>query len=93
MKWIPALVSDSGFSLERNDMVNASTQSHKTPVIPKHAHKTSIIPKHTHKEVPSKYTSAITHEEEKVALVIVLTSALGIWYSLSLMRGTRRGDP
>ena len=34
------LVSDSGFSLERNDMVNTSVPE-------KTSHKTSIIPKHT----------------------------------------------
>ena len=56
------LVSDSGFSLERNDMVNTSApekSSHKTPIVPKHTH----MPKAAHKEVlPSpKHTSAIAH--------------------------------
>ena len=75
------LVSDSGFSLARNDMVNTSApekMSHKTPIILKHTH----MPKATHKEVlPSpRHTSIITHEEEWIALVLVLTRAFGIWY-------------
>ena len=52
------IVSDSGFSLGKNDMVNISVPQ-------KSSHKTSIIP-------------AITHEEEKVALVLVLASGFGI---------------
>ena len=58
-------VSDSGFSLGRNDMVNTSAPE-------KASHKTPIIPKYTHKEVlPSpKHTSAITHKEERL-----------LWYS------------
>ena len=73
------LVSDNGFSLGRDDTVNASVpknSSHRAPIIPKHAHKTSII--HAHKEVPSKHNSAITHEEKKIILVFVLTGAFGI---------------
>ena len=78
------LVSNSGFSLGRNDMVSASAPektSHKTHIILKHAYKTSIIPKHAHKEVPSKHTSAIMNEDEKITLVLVLTGAFGIWYA------------
>ena len=52
------IVSDSGFSLGKNDMVNISVPQ-------KSSHKTSIIP-------------AITHEEEKVALVLFLASGFGI---------------
>ena len=70
------LVSDSGFSLGKNDMVNTSPPE-------KSSHKTSIVLKHPHKKfLPSpKHTSAITHEEEKVTLVLILTSAFGIWYA------------
>ena len=74
------LVSDSGFSLGKNDMVNTSVPE-------KSSHKTFIIPKHTpmqkvaHKEVPSKHISAIIHEEKKIALVLFLTSAFGISYA------------
>ena len=67
------LVTDSGFSLGKNDMVNTSVpemSSHKTSIAPKHA---SML-KAVHKEVQSKHTSAIMHEEERVALVFVLTS-------------------
>ena len=81
------LVSDGTFSLGRNDMVNTSVpkkSSHRAPIM--HVHKTSIV--HTHKEVPSKHTSAITHEEEKVALVLVLNIIRNMM-RLLLMRGTR----
>ena len=76
------LVSDGTFSLGKNNMVNTSApekSSHKASIIPKHAHKTSIV--HAHKEVPSKHTSAIMYEEEKIALVLILTSAFGMWYA------------
>ena len=68
-------MSDSGFGLGINDMVNASVPSS----VPKQAHKTSIV--HCHKEVPSKHTSAITHKEEKITLVLVVTSAFGMWHA------------
>ena len=64
------LVYDNGFSLGKNDTVNTLVLSHKTDTVPKHAHQTSIVNAHT---------SAITHEEEKIALVLVLTSAFGMW--------------
>ena len=70
------LVSDDGFSLGKNDMVNASAPtklSHKTPIVPKHGHKDVLpLPKHT---------SAIRHEQEKITLVLIPTSAFGIWYA------------
>ena len=84
------LVSDSLFSLGRNDMVNASVpekMSHN--IVLKHAHQTSIIPKHAHKEVPSKHISAITHEGAKITLALVLTS--GNMVRFPIMRSTRRG--
>ena len=64
-------MSNSGFGLGRNDMVNTSVPektNHRASIVLKHAHKTSIA--HAHKEVPSKYTSAIMHEEEE-----------SLWYS------------
>ena len=75
------LVSDNGFSLRRNDMVNTSvpeTTSHKTSIILKYI----PMPKASCKEVlPSpQHTSAITHEEKRVTLFLVLTSAFRIWY-------------
>ena len=62
------LVSNSRFSLGRNDMVNAwapEKSSHKTSIVLKNA----LIPNAAHKEVLSKHTSAnkaeLTHKEEK----------------------------
>ena len=78
------LVSDSGFSLGRSDMVNTSAPenlSYRTPIIPKHA---PPMPKAAH-------TSASeVHEEERVALVLVLTSAFRIWYAFRYERQEMR---
>ena len=68
------LVSDSGLSPGKNNMVNTTAPE-------KLNHKTPIDPEHAHEEVPSKNTSAIIHEEEKIALILVLTGAFGIWYA------------
>ena len=66
------LMSDSGFRLGKNGMVNTSALSHKrTTIVPKHVHKTSIF------HAPSKHTSAITHKDENIALVPVLTGGGG----------------
>ena len=45
-----SLVSDSEFSLGRNDMVNTSAPSHITLIIPKHAHRNihRSCPHHSH---------------------------------------------
>ena len=64
------LVSNSRFSLERDDMVNTSVpekSSHKTPIVPKHAQE-EVLPS-------PKHTSAIMHREEKIALVLIVTGA------------------
>ena len=63
-------------------MVNTSVPektSHKTPIISKHM----PMPKAAHKEVLPlpKHTTAITHEEEKIALVLALINTFGIWYA------------
>ena len=78
------LVSNSGFSLGRNNMVNASARenlSHKTAIVLKHA----PMPKAAHKEVLSKHTSAskakLMHKEEGVTLILTLASAFGTWYA------------
>ena len=63
------LVSDSGPSLGRNNMVNASVpnkSSHRTPIVRNHAHKTSIV--HAHKEVPSKHTPQPSRMKRKRSL-------------------------
>ena len=71
------LVSDSGFSLERNDTVYTSTPvSHRTLIV--HIPVTKAV----HKEAPSKHTSTSeVLQEEKVTLELVLTGAFGIWYA------------
>ena len=61
------LVSDGMFSLGRNNTVDAP-KSHRTLI--KHA----PMPKAAH-------TSASTHQEKRVTLVLVLTSAFRIWYT------------
>ena len=76
------LVSDSGFSLGKNDMVN-------TTVPEKSSNKTTIMhaPKKLSYMTPSMYSpkavhnSVNIHEEERVALVLVLASTFGIWYA------------
>ena len=71
---ISSKVSDSGFSLRRNNKVNMLEKlSNKTTIL--HTHKTSIV------QTPSKHNSDIKHEDEKIALVLVLTSAFGICYA------------
>ena len=76
------LVSDSMFSLGENDKVNMPKKSNNKTT----TDKTSIS------NVQAKHTSAIMHEDEKIALVLILTSAFGICLRLSLMRGTRQGN-
>ena len=69
------LVFDSGFSLGRNDRVNVSVPeklSHKASI--KHA----PMPKAAHTQSSE---AKLMQEEERVALVLFLTSALGIWYA------------
>ena len=61
------LVSDSGFSLGKNDMVNSLESHHLTS----HKQKQAI----THKDLGQ---STITHEEEKAALILVITGGLTI---------------
>ena len=71
------LVSDGKFSLRKNDKVNTSAPSNKTTIvhIPK---KSSHIAPGVH--VPnSVHTSVSVHEEERVALVLALARALGVW--------------
>ena len=76
-----------GFSLGKNDMVNTTLPGKTCPIISKHAHKTSIV------HAPLKHTSVITNKEEKIVLVLVLTtSAFVIMVRFSIMRGARRGD-
>ena len=66
------LVSNGTFSLGRNNRVNTSVPSHKTPIM--HA----PLPKAAH--TPANKVE-LMHKEERVALVLVLTSAFRIWYA------------
>ena len=59
------LVSDSGCSLGKNNMVNTSVPEKMSPIVLKHAHKKSIV------HAPLKHTSVSMHEEEKIVLVPV----------------------
>ena len=71
------LVSDSGFSLGRNNMVNTSVpekSSHRTPVIPKYTPMPKAVlpsPKHT-----SASKVEITYEEERVTLLLLSDQCL-----------------
>ena len=77
------LVSDGKFILEQNEKVN----SLETPAI---SHKDSNLVKQTevthkdsetaviHKDLERKPT--ITHDEEKIALILSLTGIFTVWY-------------
>ena len=82
------LVSDEKFILGKNEKVNSleapSTPQAETPAI---SHKDSNLVKQTvdsektavtHKDLERKPT--ITHEEEKIALILTLTGIFTIWY-------------
>ena len=85
------LVSDGKFILGKNEKVNSleapSTLPAETPAI---SHKDSNLVKQTavthrdsetavtHKDLERKPT--ITHEEEKIALILSLTGIFTIWY-------------
>ena len=63
------LISDGKFSLGKNDKDNALE-----PAAPKISHKALTIPHKNSKNLAQKPT--ILHEEEKVALILVLTGGL-----------------
>ena len=74
------LVSDGKFILGKNEKVNLvvpAMKSHKDSNIVKQtvdSGKTAV----THKDLERKPT--ITHEEEKIALILTLTGIFAIWY-------------
>ena len=72
------LMSDSRFSLGRNDTVHTSVPE-------KISHKKPISLKHAHKEVSSKHTSIreaeLTREEERITLMLTLASTFRKWYA------------
>ena len=65
------LISDSKFNLGKNDKVNAlvlgAMPSHKVIAQPTHAD-----------ELAQKPT--ITHEEEKIALILFITGGFAMWF-------------
>ena len=79
------LVSNEKFILGKNEKVNsletAAMKSHKhsnvvtqTAVTHKDSEKTAV----THKDLEKKPT--ITHDEEKIALILSLTGIFMVWY-------------
>ena len=78
------LVSDGKFILGKNENVNsletAAMKSHKDS---NHVNQTAVTHRDsetavTHKDLERKLT--ITHEEEKIALILTLTGIFTIWY-------------
>ena len=78
------LVSDGNFILGKNEKVNslerAAMKSHKDS---NHVNQTEVTHRDsetavTHKDLERKLT--ITHEEEKIALILTLTGIFTIWY-------------
>ena len=71
------LISDGKFSSGKNDKVNALK-----PAVPKHT-STQKVTKISHKDTAQPTTThglAITHEEEKVALVLSLAVGFATWH-------------
>ena len=88
------LVSDGNFSLGKNDEVHLMTpviKNHKTTSLETPAMKstqTAARPKHNSNDVLShapaisqknQETKTITHNDEKIALVLVLAGGFAIW--------------
>ena len=80
------LVSEEKFILEKNEKVNslepAAMKSHKDS---NHINQTEVTNRDsetavTHKDLEKKPT--ITHEEEKIALILTLTGIFTIWWYL-----------
>ena len=67
-------MSDGKFSLRKNDKVDAlvleAMPSHKVVAQPTHAH-----------ELAQKPT--ITHEEEKIALILFITGGFAMWFMIN----------
>ena len=80
------LVSDSGLSLGKNNVVNAPEKSiNKTTIV--HGHKKSIV------QTQSKHTSGIMHEDEKIRFGTGSNWCLRNMVCFALMRSTKQGDP
>ena len=74
------LISDEKFSLGKNDKVNSLELtpeiSYKAIAQPTTAHRLSLKP-----TITQAQKQTITHEDEKVALVLPLASGFAIWYA------------
>ena len=68
------LISDGKFSLGKNEKVNALMLE---PIISKGAMPSHKVVAHTH-ELSQKPT--ITHEDEKIALVLLLAAGFTLWF-------------
>ena len=78
------LISEGKFILEKNEKIN----SLEVPVMKSHKHsnvvtQTAVTHKDsktavTHKDLEKKPT--ITHDEEKIALILSLTGIFTVWY-------------
>ena len=77
------VISDSKFNLGKNDKVNAlepaTMKSHKNSKIK--GHKVITQSTHAHKDPNNVLAQkpTITHEEEKIALILCLTGAFTMW--------------
>ena len=74
------LVSDGNFSLGKNDEVNAGLAKSEEETTTKQRtaiHK--VVTKAPQPPAPAK-KAVITHEDEKIAFIILLTGGFMVWY-------------
>ena len=71
------LVSDGKFNLGKNEKVNAL----EAPTMKSHKNSSRKVVAATHKDSKNlAQKPTITHEEEKIALILSLTGTFTIWY-------------
>ena len=77
------LVSDGNFSLGKNENVNLTTpvmKSHKTNSLETPAMKSTQTVVNSERTADLEQKTIISHEDEKVALVLSLTGIFKIWF-------------
>ena len=77
------LVSDGNFSLEKNENVNLTTpaiKNHKTNSLETNAIKSTQTVVNSERTADLEQKTIISHEDEKVALVLSLTGIFTIWF-------------
>ena len=83
------LVSDGNFSLEKNDEVNSlktpaiETNSLETPAIKNHktnSLETPAIESHSNTAQGLRHAPAISHEDEKTALILFIAGGFTVWF-------------